>query len=291
MADITTLLQVLIWGLTAGCIYILMAVGLNMIFGVMKVVNFAHGEVMMVGAFASYWLWSLTNLNPYIVMFPSMLLVGGFGIIIERFGFRKVMGTGKLNEIFLSLGLIYILQNLAVKLWSDDVRKIDSPYGSMILDMGMLNITYDRLIAIAFTALILICLHLFLTKTDLGRALRATSQNHGAAMLMGVDVNRIYMLSFGIGAALAAAAGTVQGILSPFTPYMGTIPGIMAFAVIIIGGLGSVPGAIVAGLLLGVVQNFTIFYFGGAWKEAVAFIMLIIVLVFKPTGLFGEGRH
>ena len=291
MADITTLLQVLIWGLTAGCIYILMAVGLNMIFGVMKVVNFAHGEVMMVGAFASYWLWTLSNLNPYIVMFLSMLLVGGFGIIIERFGFRKVMGTGKLNEIFLSLGLIYILQSAAVKLWTDDVRKIESPYGSMTLDLGMLNITYDRLIAIALTALILICLHLFLTKTDLGRALRATSQNHEAAMLMGVDVNRIYMLSFGIGAALAAAAGTVNAILSPFTPYMGTIPGIMAFVVIIIGGLGSIPGAIVGGLLLGLVQNFTIFYFGGAWKEAVAFIMLIIVLIFKPTGLFGERRH
>ena len=133
MADITTLLQVLIWGLTAGCIYILMAVGLNMIFGVMKVVNFAHGEVMMVGAFASYWLWTLSNLNPYIVMFLSMLLVGGFGIIIERFGFRKVMGTGKLNEIFLSLGLIYILQSAAVKLWTDDVRKIESHYGSMTL--------------------------------------------------------------------------------------------------------------------------------------------------------------
>ena len=291
MADITTLVQILIWGLTAGCIYILMAVGLNMIFGVMKVVNFAHGEIMMVGAFASYWLWTLTNLNPYIVMFLSMLLLAFFGIIIERFGFRKVMGTGKLNEIFLSLGLIYILQNVAVKLWTDDVRKIESPYGSMTLNLGMLNITYDRLIAIAFTALILIVLHIFLSKTDLGRALRATSQNHEAAMLMGVDVNRIYMLSFGIGAALAAAAGTVHGILSPFTPYMGTIPGIMAFAVIIIGGLGSVPGAIVGGLLLGVVQNFTIFYFGGAWKESVAFIMLIIVLVFKPTGIFGDGRH
>ncbi len=105
-------------------------------------------------------------------------------------------------------------------------------------------------------------------------------------MLMGVNVNRIYMLSFGIGAALAAAAGTVQGILFPFTPYMGTIPGIMAFTVIIIGGLGSIPGAIVGGLLLGIVQNFTVFYFGGAWKEAVAFMMLIIVLIIRPTGLF-----
>jgi len=290
MADITTLLQIFIWGLTAGCIYVLMAVGLNMIFGVMKVVNFAHGEIMMLGSFVSYWLWNLTGLNPYIVMLFSMLVVGCFGIIIERFGFRKVMGTGKLNEIFLSLGLIYILQNAAVKLWSDDIRKIESPYSSMTLDLGMLNITYDRLIAIGITALILVCLHIFLTKTDMGRALRATSQNHEAAMLMGVDVNRIYMLSFGIGAALAAAAGTVHGILFPFTPYMGTIPGIMAFAVIIIGGLGSVPGAIVGGLLLGLVQNFTIFYFGGAWKEAVAFIMLIIVLIFKPTGLFGEDH-
>ena len=288
MAEITTLLQILIWGLTAGCIYVLMAVGLNMIFGVMKVVNFAHGEIMMLGAFASFWVYYYTGLNPYFILFISMIIVGIFGVIIERYGFRKVLGTGKLNEIFLSLGLIYILQNAAVKLWTDDIRKIDSPFSSMTLDLGMLNITYDRLIAIAFTALILICLYLFLTKTDVGRALRATSQNHEAAMLMGVNVNHMYMLSFGIGAALAASAGTVHAILSPFNPYMGTIPGIMAFTVIIIGGLGSIPGAIIAGLMLGLVQNFTIFYFGGAWKEAVAFVLLIIVLVIKPTGIFGE---
>ena len=286
MTEITTFVQILIWGLTAGCIYVLMAVGLNMIFGVMKVVNFAHGEIMMVGAFVTYWIWTSTGLNPYFVMFISMLLVGCFGIIIERFGFRRVMGTGKLNEIFLSLGLIYVIQNGAVMLWSDDIKKIESPYSSSTLDLGILNITYDWMIAIGFTVLILICLHLFLTGTDIGRALRATSQNHEAAMLMGVNVNRIYMLSFGIGAALAAAAGTVQGILFPFTPYMGTIPGIMAFTVIIIGGLGSIPGAIVGGLLLGIVQNFTVFYFGGAWKEAVAFMMLIIVLIIRPTGLF-----
>ncbi|HJH32403.1 MAG TPA: branched-chain amino acid ABC transporter permease [Methanosarcinaceae archaeon] len=290
MAEITTLIQIFIWGLTAGCIYVLMAVGLNMIFGVMKVVNFAHGEIMMLGAFTSFWVYHYTGLNPYFVMFISMLLVGIFGVIIERYGFRKVQGTGKLNEIFLSLGLIYILQNAAVKLWTDDIRKINSPFSSMTLDLGMMNITYDRIIAIVFTALILISLYLFLTRTDVGRALRATSQNHEAAMLMGVNVNHMYMLSFGIGSALAAAAGTVAAILTPFNPYMGTIPGIMAFTVIIIGGLGSIPGAIIAGLMLGLVQNFTIFYFGGAWKEAVAFVLLIIVLIIKPTGLFGEDH-
>ena len=290
MTEITTLLQIFIWGLTAGCIYVLMAVGLNMIFGVMKVVNFAHGEIMMLGAFASFGLYYYTGLNPYFLMLFSMVIIGVFGVIIERFGFRKVLGTGKLNEIFLSLGLIYILQNAAVKLWTDDIRKINSPYSSMTLDLGVLNITYDRIIAIAFTALILISLYLFLIRTDVGRALRATSQNHEAAMLMGVNVNHMYMLSFGIGSALAASAGTVHAILSPFNPYMGTIPGIMAFTVIIIGGLGSIPGAVIAGLMLGLVQNFTIFYFGGAWKEAVAFVLLIIVLVIKPTGIFGEEQ-
>lgn len=288
MAEITTLIQIFIWGLTAGCIYVLMAVGLNMIFGVMKVVNFAHGEIMMLGAFTSFWVYHYTGLNPYFIMFISMIVVGLFGVIIERYGFRKVLGTGKLNEIFLSLGLIYIIQNLSVKLWTDDIRKIDSSFSSITLDLGMLNITYDRIIAIVFTALILISLYLFLTKTDVGRALRATSQNHEAAMLMGVNVNHMYMLCFGIGSALAAAAGTVAGILTPFNPYMGTIPGIMAFTVIIIGGLGSIPGAIIAGLMLGLVQNFTIFYFGGAWKDAVAFVLLIVVLIIKPTGLFGE---
>jgi len=242
----------------------------------------------MLGAFASFGLYYYTGLNPYFLMLFSMVIIGVFGVMIERFGFRKVLGTGKLNEIFLSLGLIYILQNAAVKLWTDDIKKINSPYSSMTLDLGVLNITYDRIIAIAFTALILICLYLFLIRTDVGRALRATSQNHEAAMLMGVNVNHMYMLSFGIGSALAASAGTVHAILSPFNPYMGTIPGIMAFTVIIIGGLGSIPGAIIAGLMLGLVQNFTIFYFGGAWKEAVAFVLLIIVLVIRPTGIFGE---
>ena len=299
--DSGLLIQILIWGLYAGCIYILLAIGLNLIFGVMKVVNFAHGEFLMVAAYVTFWIYLFSGFNPYLVIPLAALVLAAGGIFIERTCFRPIRGTGKLNEIFLSLGLIYLLQNLVAVLWSTDARSIHSPYSEVLLSTGAIKLPLDYLIIIIVTVFFLAGFQLFMKQTTVGRAMRATSQNREAAALMGINVERIDMLSFALGSALAAAAGSLWLISGQLAnPYMGSIPAIKAFAVIIIGGLGSIPGAIIAGLMLGIAENVVplllqalVKLFGvsmsfTAWKDTIAFFILIIVLVIRPTGIFGE---
>ena len=282
-------LQVLVWGLYAGCIYILLATGLNLIFGVMKVVNFAHGQLLMIGAYVTFSFFVLTGFNPYVLLAASIPILIIIGVSIERLCFRPILGTGKLNEIFISIGLIYILENVAAMIWTDEWKTIQSPFEAITVTIGSMKIPVDYLIIIVTTVLILVGLYIFLKKSRLGLAVRATSQNRKAAMLVGINVERMDMLSFGIGAGLAGAAGTLWVVSGQvFNPYMGSVPAVKAFAIVIIGGLGSIPGAIIGGLILGIAENFTVLTIGGAWKDAVAFLILIIVLIIKPTGLFGE---
>jgi branched-chain amino acid transport system permease protein len=282
-------LQVVVWGLYAGCIYILLATGLNLIFGVMKVVNFAHGQLLMIGAYVTFSFFVLTGFNPYVLLAASVPILIILGVSIERLCFRPIMGTGKLNEIFISIGLIYILENVAAMIWTDEWKVIKSPFEAITVTVGSMKIPVDYIIIMITTIVTLVALYLFLKKSRLGLAVRATSQNRKAAMLVGINVERMDMLSFGIGAGLAGAAGTLWVVSGQvFNPYMGSVPAVKAFAIVIIGGLGSIPGAIIGGLLLGIAENFTVFTIGGAWKDAIAFLILIIVLVLKPTGLFGE---
>jgi branched-chain amino acid transport system permease protein len=290
MAELEVLLQVLFWGLYAGCIYILLATGLNLIFGVMKIVNFAHGEFLMIGAYITATIFFITGINPYAIILLSMLALIAIGAVVERLCFRPILGTGKLNEIFLSIGLIYIIQNGAAIIWGDGWQSIKSPYQEISVPVGPLNIPIDYIIIMVVTTAILCGLYLFLKRTRTGREMRATSQNRKGAMLVGINVERIDILSFGIGCAIAAAAGTLWVVSGQvFNPYMGSIPAIKAFAIIILGGLGSIPGAIIGGLLYGIAENGAAYYFGGIWKDAISFIILIIVLVIRPTGLFGES--
>jgi branched-chain amino acid transport system permease protein len=289
MVDFGILLQIIFWGIYAGCIYILLATGLNLIFGVMKVVNFAHGEFLMIGAYITATIFIITGLNPYLIILLSMLALVAIGAVVERLCFRPILGTGKLNEIFLSIGLIYIIQNGAAVIWGDDWKSIQSPYEGVTIPIGSINVPLDYIIIMVVTGAILVGLFLFLKRTRIGREMRATSQNRKGAMLVGINVERIDIISFGLGCALAAAAGTLWVVSGQvFNPYMGSIPAVKAFAIIILGGLGSIPGAIIGGLLMGIAENGAAYLFGGIWKDAVSFIILIIVLVIRPTGLFGE---
>jgi branched-chain amino acid transport system permease protein len=288
--DLGILIQVLFWGLYAGCIYILLATGLNLIFGVMKIVNFAHGELLMLGAYITATVFLLSGFNPYVIILLTMLTLGLIGILVERLCFRPILGTGKLNEIFLSLGLIYIFQNGVALIWGDDRQVLNSPYQTVSVPIGAIQLPLDYIIIIVITALILCGLYLLLRKTDLGRAIRATSQNRKGAMIVGIDVERMDMISFGIGSGLAAAAGTLWVVSGQvFNPYIGSIPAIKAFAIIILGGLGSIPGAIAGGLLYGIAENGAAYFLGGIWKDSISFLILIVVLIFRPTGLFGES--
>jgi branched-chain amino acid transport system permease protein len=283
------LTQALLFGVVNGCIYILLATGLNLIFGVMKLVNFAHGELLMVGAFVAYEATTIVGLNPYMSILVSMGSVALIGIILEKFAFRKVRGKEKLNEIFISLGLIYVFQNIATLLWVERYTiQVPSPFVGLSLPLGEVRLSYDRILAIFIVIIIIIGLVLLTKKTKIGLAMRATSQKSDAAMLMGININRVYTFTFAVGAALAGAAGALYGIILPFNPAIGALPTIKAFAIIILGGLGSIPGAVIGGLLYGIAENATGYLSNGTWQDAVAFALLIAVLIIRPTGLFGE---
>ena len=288
MIDSSTIILTLIWGVAIGSIYVLLATGLNLIFGVMKLVNFAHGELLMIGAYIGFSVWTALGVNAYIAVFLSMGLVALIGIAVERLCFRRVLGEDKLNEIFVSLGLIFIFDNVAVLLWGEKSKRIISPFEDMSLALGELSISYDWIIAMLFVVVILVFLVLLIRKTKIGMAMRATSQRSQASMLMGINIERIYIFTFALGAALAGAAGVLYGMIFPFNPYIGALPTIKAFAIIILGGLGSIPGAIVGGLLYGIAEQTAVVMFGSIWRDAVAFSVLIIVLVLRPEGLFGE---
>ena len=283
------LAQALLFGVANGCIYILLATGLNLIFGVMKLVNFAHGELLMVGAFVAYEATTIAGLNPYLSILVSMAAVALIGIVLEKFAFRRVRGTEKLNEIFISLGLIYVFENLATLLWVENYSiQIPSPLVGLSVPLGDVQLSYDRILAIIIVIVILVGLVLLTKKTKIGLAMRATSQKSDAAMLMGININKVYTFTFAVGAALAGAAGALYGIILPFNPTIGALPTIKAFAIIILGGLGSIPGAVIGGLLYGIAENVTGYLSNGTWQNAVAFALLIVVLAIRPTGLFGE---
>ena len=283
------LAQALLFGVVNGCIYILLATGLNLIFGVMKLVNFAHGELLMVGAFVAYEATTIAGLNPYLSILVSMAAVALIGIVLEKFAFRRVRGTEKLNEIFISLGLIYVFENLATLLWVENYTiQIPSPLVGLSVPLGDVQLSYDRILAIIIVIVILVGLVLLTKKTKIGLAMRATSQKSDAAMLMGININKVYTFTFAVGAALAGAAGALYGIILPFNPTIGALPTIKAFAIIILGGLGSIPGAVIGGLLYGIAENVTGYLSNGTWQNAVAFALLIVVLAIRPTGLFGE---
>jgi branched-chain amino acid transport system permease protein len=283
------LAETLLWGVANGCVYILLATGLNLIFGVMKLVNFAHGQLLMVGAFVAYEVTTIAGLNPYASILVSMGSVALIGIVLEKFAFRRVRGTDKLNEIFISLGLIYVFQNLAALLWVNNYNiRIPSPFSGFNLALGEVTMGYDRILAIIIVIAILIGLVLLTKKTKIGLAMRATSQKSDASMLMGININRVYLFTFAVGAALAGAAGAIYGILFPFNPAIGALPTIKAFAIIILGGLGSIPGAVIGGLLYGIAENTTGYLTNGTWQDAVAFALLIAVLIIRPNGIFGD---
>ncbi len=288
--DITagTIILTLIWGVAIGCIYMLLASGLNIIFGVMKLVNFAHGQFLMIGAYLTWTISVAAGLNAYVAILVSMAIVAGIGILVERLTFRRVLGSDKLNEIFVSLGLIYIFENAALLIWGDQSQQIKSPFYGMSLNLPSISITYDRIVAVFVVVAVLVGFGLLLYKTKIGLAMRATSQINRTAMLMGINVERIYLVTFGLGSALAAAAGGLYGIIFSFNSQTGAMPTIIAFAIIILGGLGSIRGAIVGGLLYGITEQMATLFLGGIWSSAVAFALLIIVLIIRPNGIFGE---
>jgi len=281
-------LQQIINGLVAGSIYALTALGLTMIFGIMDIINFAHGEIYMLGAFLTFYFCASLGI-PYLpAMGLAMIAIAIIGIVIEKVTFKPLRNTPLLNTLLASLGLSIFIQNLALLIWGPDPRKIASPYSARIIEFFGIFITMQRLLVIIVTVILLIFLYYFIQRTAIGKCMRATAQEPEGAALIGIDIDRVFWVTFAVGCALAAAAGSLIGGIFFVNPTIGVIPVLKAFIVVIVGGLGSILGAIMAGFLLGVTESLMGGFVSSAYMDVTAFAILILVLLFRPSGLFGK---
>jgi branched-chain amino acid transport system permease protein len=278
--------QVLLSGLLLGGVYALISIGLTLIFGVVRIVNFAQGEFVMLAMFATYFLVTLVGMDPYlagVIVVPAFFVLG---LLVYSVIFRFTIGRPAVTQIFASVGLLIVLQNLALYLWGADVRTIRTPYLEAIQVAG-LSIQLGLLIAFVVALGVAVGLNLVLTRTRWGVSIRAATQDRAAATLMGVDNNRVFAVVFGLGIAAAALAGVLLMPTFSVYPLVGVQLGLVSFVVVVLGGLGSVPGAILGGLLIGLVETGTGFFISTGLQQLGYFVVFILFLVFRPSGLFG----
>jgi branched-chain amino acid transport system permease protein len=283
--DPTTLFQVIISGVLLGAVYALLAVGLNLIFGVMRIINVAHGDLMMLGSYITFWLFSLWGVNPLVsllVVLPAMFL---FGVAIQRTLVDRVVGQPLLISLLLTFGLSSFLVGVALNLWTANYRSVPAFTGS--LEIAGLALSAPRVVAFVVALAITVAVYFFLSAARLGKAIRATSQNAEVALVCGIDVASIRLLAFGMGTAMAAAAGSLLAVIYTVYPEMGRTFLMKAFAIIVLGGLGSFGGAFVGALALGVAEALAAYAWNTQIAEAVAYALFIGVLLVRPSGLFG----
>jgi branched-chain amino acid transport system permease protein len=279
--------QLLVAGVLLGGVYALISIGLTLIFGVMRVVNFAHGEFLMLGMYLSYYLVTAVHMNPYlalVVVAPALYL---FGLLVEVTIIKSTIGRSDVVQVFATVGLSIVLQAAALMAFSANVVGINVPITNALVQLGPLSMGVPQLLAFAAAMLVAGGLFVFLRSTDVGRAIRATAQDRGAAALMGINVPGIYRLTFGLGSAMTGLAGALLMPIYSVSPTVGEQFVLIAFVVVVLGGLGSVTGALVGGLLIGIVETFSGFVIDPQWKQAVYFLIFLAVLVFRPAGLFG----
>ncbi|MBQ8783057.1 MAG: branched-chain amino acid ABC transporter permease [Clostridia bacterium] len=284
-------LQFFISGLSLGSIYAIIALGYTMVYGIAKMLNFAHGDVIMVGGYLVFTVSTSMGLPVWIGMTAAVVGCTALGVLIERFAYRPLRGATSLAVLITAIGVSYLLQNLALLIFGAAPKSFTSVVSvpALTLAGGALTITGESLVTIAACIVIMIVLTLFVNKTKPGRAMHAVSEDRGAAQLMGVNVNGTIALTFAIGSALAAIAGALLCSAYPtLTPYTGAMPGIKAFVAAVFGGIGSIPGAMIGGILLGLIESLSKAYISSEMADAIVFLVLIIVLVVKPTGIFGK---
>jgi branched-chain amino acid transport system permease protein len=282
----TAIFEQLINGAMMGSIYVLMALGMVLIFGVMQVLNFAHGVLFMIGGyFADLFFFHVTGSYPLSVIF-SMLSLALIGIVLERAIFRALRQNLPM-QIVASLGLILIIQNGVIQLWGPAALQMRTSSVSSLVKIGQLSFTVQHFVIIAVVAAAVVTLYLFLMRTRLGTAMRATSQHPEAAVVVGINPNRVYSITFAIACALAGAGGALLGPLFLIFPQMGDGPMLKALSAIIIGGMGSVPGAIIGGLGIGIIESLSTLAIPTDYRDTVVFAILILMLLLRPWGLFG----
>jgi len=298
--------QQLVNGLTLGSVYALIALGYSMVYGILKLLNFAHGEVYMIGAFIGYGV--LTALGgPADPIFPIWLLLtlmflaamlgaGLLGVVVERFAYRPLRTAPRIAPLISALGVSFFIQNAALLLFSGDYRSYSTASlgsGTLFLhgiDWGPLHISLIRIIVITTTAALMIGLTLFVSRTRVGKAMRATAYDREAAAMMGIDVDRVIVVTFFIGSALAGAAGGMGGLVyQRVFHFMGFFAGLKGFTAAVVGGIGSIPGAMLGGVLIGLAESFSQGYISTRFYDLVVFGLLIVVLIVRPTGILGKA--
>lgn len=285
-----TFLSYLISGISLGSIYAIIALGYTMVYGIAKMLNFAHGDVIMIGAYVCFFACNNFGLNPIIGVLLSVVVCTVLGVLIEGLAYRPLRQATSLAVLITAIGMSYFLQNAAQILWSSNPKVFPSVLsGSFSLFDGQVQISYITIMTIITCIVIMTALTLFTNKTRMGKAMRACSEDKEAAQLMGINVNFTISLTFAIGSALAAIAGVLLCSAYPtLQPTTGSLPGIKAFTAAVFGGIGSIPGALIGGILLGLIEIFAKGYISTEMSDAVVFAVLIIVLIVKPTGLLGK---
>ena len=279
----------LINGISLGSVYAIIALGYTMVYGIAKMLNFAHGDIIMVGSYVVYIAVSSLGLNPIlsVVISASACLV--LGVVIEKVAYKPLRHASKLAVLITAIGVSYFLQNVALLIFGANTKSFTSVVPAVSVKLGGITITAETIVTILACVIIMICLTLFINKTKAGHAMQAVSEDQDAAQLMGINVNATISLTFAIGSALAAVAGVLLCSAYPsLTPYTGAMPGIKAFVAAVFGGIGSIPGALIGGILLGVIEILSKAYISSQLSDAIVFGVLIVVLVVKPTGILGK---
>ena len=286
-----TFISNLINGISLGSVYAIIALGYTMVYGIAKMLNFAHGDVIMVGAYVSFCMTAYLGLPPIVGVLAAMIVCTVLGILIERLAYKPLRKASSLAVLITAIGVSYFLQNVALLIWGSAPKVFSTvvPFGSLSLFGGKLIITAETIVTVVACIIIMVCLTAFTRKSRMGKAMRAVSEDKDAAELMGINVNVTISLTFAIGSALAAVAGVLLCSAYPtLVPTTGSMPGIKAFTAAVFGGIGSIPGAMIGGILLGIIEIFSKSYISTSLSDAIVFAVLIIVLLVKPTGILGK---
>ena len=287
--SIEILLQTLASGVLIGLIYALVAIGLTLIFGVMDIVNFSHGEFLMFGMYASFWLFALYALDPIVTLPLTALLLFGLGALVYKLVIRKITDAPMLSQVFTTFGLMILFRGIAQYFWKPDFRTVGQSMVSGNISLGGIQIGLPQVTAGIGAILVTGAIYLFLTRTRAGAALEATAADKDAARLMGIDSQKMFALAWGVGAACAGVAGALLSTFFPIFPEVGANFILIAFVVVNLGGFGSVVGALVAGVLVGVIEVLGGFLLGPQYKMAIVLVLFLAVLTFRPQGLMGKA--
>ncbi len=290
--SVETVAQNLVFGLFVGSMYGVAAVGLALVFGVLKVLNVAHGELLMIGGYVTFWLFTLLGIDPFLSLLITVPALFLLGVILDRLVIRHVArltGETKIkNSLLVSFGLSLVLQNIVIQLFTADERSVQMSYSGAGLSVFGIVLPYTRLLTLVIALAAILSLHVFLRRTYAGKAIRATAEDWEAAALVGISIQRVYLLTFGLGAALAGIAGTLASVSYGITPSIGLAWTLQALIVIVLAGTGSILGAFPVGLFLGAVEALSATFIGPAYRELVGLVIFLLVLLLRPQGLFGR---